>query len=232
MENPWRALPGRPPFVLEHEEAIITEFNQNLKPTQQDKYQVHLDVMPEPYLGRPDAPVVLLNLNPGFWESDVAWHTQDPSFKRKSWANLFHEQASHHFYLLHPELKGSESHAWWNKRLRSLMKDCGKAKGRQIVAENLLCIEYFPYHSKKYKPLSQNQILESQKYSFHLVQTAIQRNALIIILRSVNLWEAVIPKLIGYERRFELNSKQASYISRSNCPTPEHYQMVLDALMA
>ena len=232
MENPWRSLPGRAPFVLEEELEIIEEFNAKLKPNQQDKYHIHLNIIPEPYLGRPDAPVVLLNLNPGFSESDVAWHTEDPQFKRKVWANLLHEQASYHFYLLHPELERTQGYDLWNKRLRELMRDFGKVNGQKIVAENLLNIEYFPYHSKKYKALPHDQILDSQKYSFHLVREAIQRKAIIILLRSVNLWEEAIPELIGYEKRFELNSKQAPYVSPGNCPTPEHYQMVLDALKA
>lgn len=226
MQNPWQTLRGRQPFVLIEDEEIIEAFNQDLKPSQQEKYQIRLDLIPEPYIGRPDAPVVLLNLYPSFEESDVAWHNNDPIFKQKAWGNLLHDQANYPFYLLDPKLERAEGHQTWSKQLRGLMKDVG----RETVAENVFCIEYFPYHSQKYKALAKGGMLPSQDYSFHLVRQAMQRNALIILMRSINVWQEAIPELDSYENIFALKNPQSPYVSLKNCPTPEHYQMVLDAI--
>ncbi len=37
-------------------------------------HRLHLELLPEPFLGRPDAPVILLNLNPGFNDEDILAH--------------------------------------------------------------------------------------------------------------------------------------------------------------
>ena len=60
MNNPWRHLPDIPPFVLDSDRRAIEEFNASASADT----HVHLDLLPEPFLGNKDAPVVLLNLNP------------------------------------------------------------------------------------------------------------------------------------------------------------------------
>ena len=70
MENPWTHLPDSPPFVLEEDCEAVEHFN--VKPDA--RTQIHTEILPEPFLGRPDAPVVVLSLNPGFHEYDLYWH--------------------------------------------------------------------------------------------------------------------------------------------------------------
>lgn len=64
MENPWKHLPGQPPYVLPADAPAISSFNQGVS----DEHQIRLELLPEPYLGDPDAPIILLSLNPGFSE--------------------------------------------------------------------------------------------------------------------------------------------------------------------
>jgi hypothetical protein len=59
--------------------------------------------------------------------------------------------------------------------------------------------------------------LESQQYSFDLVNQAIDRFAPIVVMRAKRLWEQAVPRLIGYPRLFTLNSSQNVAISRKNC---------------
>src|SRR5437763_536443 len=70
MLNPWVNLPDEEPFVLPCDDAGVRAFNA----TATNINRLRLDVMPEPYLGDPTAPLVLLNKNPGFAESEVVVH--------------------------------------------------------------------------------------------------------------------------------------------------------------
>ena len=58
--------------------------------------------------------------------------------------------------------------------------------------------------------------MESQNYGFSLVESAIARGALIILSRSVRLWEKSVPALQGYERKLTLSSVQNVALSRNN----------------
>jgi hypothetical protein len=59
--------------------------------------------------------------------------------------------------------------------------------------------------------------LESQQYSFTLVNQALNRNAAIVVMRAKRRWEDAVPRLAGFPRLFTLNSQQNVAISRKNC---------------
>lgn len=210
MHNPWLDLSNIPPFVLPSDRAIIDRFNS----TASSKKTIHLNCLPEPFLGHPDAPVVLLNLNPGFTPEDVHFHLEDEAFITRSWANLHHETEEYGFYLLDPVVEKSPGYGWWTRRLQHPIEACGQ----RTVANNVLCVEFFPYHSSQF---GFRKRVSSQTYSFHLVRQAMQRNALIVQIRSRRLWFEVVPELNGYPHWCELNSKQSAYVSPRNCPMYE-----------
>lgn len=60
-KNPWSELPVEAPFVVPCDSDLVKQF-QILPPP--PEHELHLDLLPEPYLGRPDTPVLLLNLKP------------------------------------------------------------------------------------------------------------------------------------------------------------------------
>ena len=209
MRNPWQDLPEYSPYLLEFDHKVVLSHNARVENDYKFKYD---DVLPEPYLGRPDAPVMLLNLNPGFKDEDIIFYGQD--LVRKLWRkNILHEEMEYPFYLLDtsldPKLGGTK---WWRKKLKELITTAGV----KIVANNICCVEFFPYHSLKYKSLK--AIIESQKYSFYLVEQAIQNGVAIIIMRSEKQWFSVVPQLSHYKRLYRLNNVQSPYISRKNCP--------------
>jgi hypothetical protein len=70
MDNPWRNLSREQPFVLEGDKSRILLFNNKVK----DEHKIHLELLPEPYLGNPESEIVLLNLNPGFSIDDFKFH--------------------------------------------------------------------------------------------------------------------------------------------------------------
>lgn len=187
MQNPWLDLPESPPYVLQEDFEAIRRYNRASK----DMHFVELRMLPEPFLGCPNAPVVLLNLNPGVGEEDIEQH-QQPDFIELSRQNLSHvDDVDYPFYLINPNIQQSPGYQWWYKRLRQLIEDCGHQK----VAKSVLCVELFPYHSEKYKAID----VQSQDYSFYLVQQAMVRQAVIIQMRSRELWFKQIPELQSYE---------------------------------
>jgi hypothetical protein len=90
-----------------------------------------------------------------------------------------------------------------------------KTVPRELVAAQLLSVEYSPYHSERF---GHHPMLPSQEYGFHLVRQAVLRNAVVVVMRSLKLWQAAVPELIGYHRAFTLRSVQNVAISPGNCP--------------
>jgi hypothetical protein len=153
--------------------------------------------------------VVLLSANAGFTQKDISWHS-DPSFAERSRGNLMHRQAAYPFYLLDPKI---EKTLYWAKRLNSLIERLGES-GLKLAANNVFCVEFFPYHSKKFRHGKLR--LPSQDYSFGLVRQAIEHDAIILVLRCRKLWFAAVPELECYPHRYIANSWQNSVVSKGN----------------
>lgn len=215
MDNPWLALPETAPYVLPEDHRQIAAFNR----TADEATLVRLNMMPEPFLGNPHAPVVLLGLNPGF--SPNAQRNENAEFLALSRGNLHHAGGEYPFYLLTPRLE-VPGRLWWEGKLAHLIR----AKGLRAVAQGVQCVEYFPYHSTRFahRKLS----VPSQQYSFALVRSAVARGAVIVIMRSEKLWRAALPELEHYRRCYALQNPQNVVVSPNNCP--DGYATVLAAL--
>jgi hypothetical protein len=206
-DNPWLRLPKGADFVLPEDKDLVDAFNL----TAENRLKLHLELLPEPFLGRADAPVVLLNLNPGYSDDDLSWH-QNPLFQTRYRRNLSHEPCDYPFYLLAPDVSSAPGHGWWTGKLKALIQ----AVGAQTVARNVLCVEYFPYHSERFGHGALR--LTSQNYSFNLVRVAIEREAVVVCMRGKRFWFEAVPELISYSRLFHLNSTQNVAVSPRNCP--------------
>jgi hypothetical protein len=205
VDNPWLDLPEEEPFVLESDKPNIADFNRAAG----TDYLIHTELMPEPFLGNPQADIVLLNLNPGFNDRDPSFHHGDPYFIESLRGNLVHRDQKYPFFLLDPKNSASPGFGWWSQKLKPWIREFGLA----AVASRVLCVEFFPYHSRKYKRM--RSILPSQQYSFHLVKEAVKRNAAIIIMRQRKRWLEQIPWLAAYDYSI-LNSAQNCTISSNN----------------
>jgi hypothetical protein len=221
MKNPWLELPGIIPFVLKEDLPIIQRFNTRFSPTH--PVYIHTEGLPMPVLGRPESPVILLSLNPGFTEADIdnpafeELATEEIQFHREApIKNLRHEHLDYPFYLLDPKVKDAPGYGWWTGKLKHLIAEFGQ----KFVANNVLCVEFFPYPSKRY---GYCEILPSQRYSFYLVKEAMRRNAVIVGMRSLRLWLSQVPELEKYPNFFALNNPQNPAVSPNNCP-PDGYQ--------
>ena len=215
MDNPWLALPLIAPYVLDSDRAAIEIFNIHAS----EQHRIRTEIVPEPFLGSPDAPVVLLNLNPGFTEHDLQLHKR-PQFVESSRKCLRHESQPYPFFLLDPANDGP-GHRWWSRKLRPLIDRFGA----RHVAQNVLCVELFPYHRVRFGGAKLR--LPSQPYSFHLVESALDRRALVVFMRSKRLWIAAVPRLEGYGRICTTRSVQNPTISERNC---ERFGEIVEAL--
>ena len=204
MINPWTNFPNQLPFVLNCDSVPVAAFNQK----QGALYQLQLGYIPEPFIGNLDAPVVALNLNPGLDPRDLPYHCQNP-WKQILIDNLTHQYSG--FYYLDPVMTPLLGASWWNKKLKQLIQNTSL----QRVNKGLLVIEQHGYHSSKYKSLN----VCSQLYNFFLVMEALDRNAIIVIMRGKSEWYKKVPCLEHYAKTgnvLEMNSPQNTSFSPGN----------------
>jgi hypothetical protein len=214
--NPWLALPTEPPYLLPCDSEIIRTYNA----THADqKYLVQDRVLPEPFVGKTTAPVVLLNLNPGFEDGNIEEHARK-EFQALVRGNYSQESAAFPLYYLDPSFEGG-GESWCEGKLRWLLELFGSKK----LARSLLFVEYFPYHSRRFDHAKLE--LPSQEYGFDLVRSAIARGAVVVVMRGRTLWTRRIPELASYPRAFRPKSSQGAWVSPGNC---EGFDAIVSAI--
>ncbi len=204
--NPWTDLPNEQPWVLPGDRVIINKFNES----KHERFRVDPSLLPEPFIGRHDAPVVLLGLNPGWDANDKLLHA-NPEFIRLWQDNIQQKPNAFPFYYLSPNI-AAPGFTWWKKKIRWLIEDAGP----KLITQSLLCVEYFPYHSHKYH--QGMPLIPSQAYSFELVRSAIKRRAIVVVMRSKRIWFEAVPELVSHSRCYCLRNPQNVAVSPGNCP--------------
>ncbi len=215
LRNPWRDLPNSKPYALPQDRPFIEMFNRSAT----EATRIHTELLPEPFFGRFDAPIVVLLLNPGFSAHDATYHSQ-PEFRRRLRAAIKAERKFQpHFHLSHGAVgPGSK---WWLRAVKPLIEEVGQ----DCVADNLLAIEYFPYHSRTFRHAHIR--LPSQEFSFSLVRAAIARKATVICARGANVWFGAVPQLASYRRLFHVRNPRSASLSEKNLSS---YASVVAAL--
>jgi hypothetical protein len=162
MNNPWEQLPKISPFVLDMDRDAIDCFND--KYSDSPDFLIRTGLLPEPFFGNVDAPVYALCLNPGYSPDDDAWHL-NTDFINAIRKSHIHGCIEHPHYYLNPAFTDAPGSRWWRRKCRWLIDDCGISE----LSRNLFCVELFPYHSRRYKPLprslSSNGFPESIRYT-------------------------------------------------------------------
>jgi hypothetical protein len=212
QRNPWLALPTESPFVLPDDRRAVDEFNQKSR-SKDTILQTHM--LPEPFVGSLDAPLVMLLINPGNGDSkkDRARHRQ-PDFQRKVRACHRQEVVPYPHYSVDPNEKGPGG-LWSKHKLRELIEDFDHS----TVALGVVFLEFVPYHSKS-KAFKHSRLhLPSQDFTLQALQRAIRREATIIIAMGKGRdWMKAVPALANYRLLFRTSSSQEASISRKNCP--------------
>ena len=115
LVNPWLALSQQKPFVLPQDAPRIEVYAENPSLT---AYRLHLPPLPFP--GRPDAPIVLLGLNPGYKEADEDNHST-AEFIKTNFRNYRHNPTLEYpLFFLDPKLREDAGQKWWHQRLKPL----------------------------------------------------------------------------------------------------------------
>ena len=86
MNNPWIELASHEPFALRDDHATIVEFNRSAN----EAHKIHVEILPEPFIGNAGANVLFLNLNPGYNVRDIDFHVNDGHFIESLRKNLLH----------------------------------------------------------------------------------------------------------------------------------------------
>jgi hypothetical protein len=181
------------------------------------------DLLPEPFVGDRKAMVVILGNNPGLTEERVPFK-QEPVFLQRMRANLLHEPSDWPFVFFAPDINPC-LRLWWERKLRMLLD-----LGHEVLAKSLLAVEYFPYPSRTYGGERLPRLpSQAQRYSFGLVEEAIQRRAVVVVTRGKRRWLRDVPALDGYEGLCELRSWQAGSISLRNCPRFHDVRRAIEA---
>lgn len=187
----------------------------NIKFAHDENLVIHSQVLPEPFVGHPDARLYVLGLNPGYSDDDDVWHTQT-EFRTALLRNLLHGASDYPFYFLNPELAQAPGSKWWTQRTRWL----AEAVGTELLCDSLCCVELFPYHSRNYRPMpkriSANGLVPSSDYSVHLVRSAMNAGKLIVMMRGMRVWEQALPELAQYPHLVRPNSVQNMSLSPGN----------------
>jgi len=229
LKNPWIEMAtdtSRKSFVIKEEQSIIEKFNAKVS----DDYKIHSSIFPAPFMGNIlTAPLVILVLNPGY---DVKEENAGYYKNYESWwlKQIQHISPVKDLPLFCLEDKYIIHSPYWKEKLQPLIDKVGKEK----LSRNLAKIQFFPYHSKKFKPLYKKLIKEegfgtylpSQEYNFQLVRNVMERDAVIIIPRSRKFWFEAIPELQDYKKIFFTNSYGNIIFSEKNLGTISFHKII------
>lgn len=221
MENPWKEFVKKMDddnLVLEKEKLLISEFNFTTK----EEYRIHTNIAPAPFMGNfENAEILILMLNPGFdeKENERKFYSEYKSY----WLNEIQRKKSSTYSLFCLEERYCEYSDYWLNKLMPLINVSSKEK----ISEKICKIQFFPYHSKKYKKIpirllkkhNFDKYLPSQLYNFEIVKKAMERNAIIIIPRAKKQWFEAIKELPDYQKKYSTNSYQNIILSEKNLST-------------
>jgi len=221
VRNPWGQLPLESPYVLPADGPHLDAFNLYVG-RRHPQYRLDLNRLPEPFGGNRQAPLVVLSRNPGITKGDRSHLTGE--WVERVRANLGPDRRGHvHLYLL-PQFAKTSGGDWW----RGCFKALAAGGGWGDLADRVLFVEFHGYHSQSWRALPLT--LPSQRYSFWLVEQAMERGAVIVLMRGMRDRKIAVPGLIDYQRLVEVKNPRRSTISRGNCKTRRDFELVQRAL--
>jgi hypothetical protein len=235
-DNPWHRLPTTPPYFLSEDRERVEALNANFP--EHHRCRLDLDIIPEPFVGRPDAPVVILGNNPGIKSPQTAEYRRRPAFIERMRNNLLHRlDDDYPFFFLDPNdlVMPPDGRKWWERKLDGLFRAFGPDKedkevARAILAKSILAVEFFPYASRRYG--HGRDPLPSQQYSFGLVRSAMARGASIVLTRGHKRWLGAMKDLEGYSKLVWLKQVQSAPVSKNNCRDPKQFEEMVRAIRA
>ena len=181
--------------------------------------ELHLELIPEPFEGNPEAPIYLLGGNPGYGEEGNEWHIKEDYLAIMS-ETLSHKYQANQdnptdFAFFDKRLDGYGGTKWWKGHIAAEIKD------------KIFNIEFFAYHSTKADGLKGffSQIAKkgqskptciSNQYADQLIYRAIENKKIIIITRFEKYWLERIENLEKYDNLYILLNHQIATVKKDN----------------
>lgn len=223
MDNPWCFLPEAQPFVLQADAAAVATCNLKNAGTPRE---LHTELPPEPFSGRLDAPVVLLDFHPDYSENDAAIMLGNEEFSLSMKKTREFIVQEYPFYHLNPYFAdGNDGYGHWIKRIKEVVKAGFSLK---VCSNSFLLLQLYPYKSKK---CEKRQLFPSFAFTRHILLAAMQRRALVVQLRSRGKWEDAVPELETYPHRIHGHSLGQATLSPKNLGS-EGWRILLSTLDA
>lgn len=143
MDNPWLLLPAAQPFVVQADAAVVAAFNRKYAGT---PYALHTELPPEPFSGRLDAPVVLLDFHPGYSGNDAAIMPVNEEFSLSMKKTREFIVQEYPLYHLNPCFEaGNDGYGYWVKKIKEVVKAGFSLK---VCSNSFLLLQLYPYKSK------------------------------------------------------------------------------------
>jgi hypothetical protein len=171
LENPWADLPSEPPYIAACDREVLDRH-----PEARDR--LNFEILPYPFQGAKEADVLFLLANPGAGELPPGYP-----------ADLVEERGRSLTFTHQRDPRFATPDTWWHRRLRKLIA----AVGEETVSSRTLSVEYFPYHSRRYRRFP--EVLPSQEFGFGIVRDAVSAGKLVVVVRQEKAWLRAVPEL-------------------------------------
>jgi len=216
IENPWRTFSPTEsePKVHSTDLPFFQGFNKGMgarKGSDKKNYLLVEHLEPHPYLGNPEANVLVLMANPGVNDKE-----KNPKFRmnknklEQNRKNLRHEDLESFRSRIDSPNEPEMESTWFKPRVRELVA----ATSVDRVTRGLFLVNFHAYHSRSWHPIPFT--FPTQHYSFNLVSKAVRRDALIIMSRNMLGWFTAVPELFDHKNRVEFESTRSVYLTEGN----------------
>jgi hypothetical protein len=230
--NPWHRLPDQPPFVLAEDRDAVLAFNDESR-QKGHPHSLNLQIIPVPFVGRTDAPVVLLGNIAGAGGEHPDDYQKWPVYADRLRKNLLHQNLDFQFLPMGIDAETLPPHKrWWTDKLKHLLDSFGNGPAAEaILARSILAVEFFPYRSYSneyhHEKLS---LMVSQEYSQVLVYDAMENGAVIVIRYGKKKWFDAVRGLENYQHLVLLKEARQTFISPSGVADVDGYKKVVDKI--
>lgn len=236
-------------FILKADAEAIATYNQ----TCSEEYRIQTNLLPQPFIGTPEAPIWILNQNPGYCEIDhydmLGEKTEIQEWMNKNNITLRPETEDEYslkkrqkmildqltfetpidFYILDDdfdtiEYEGQKLFGGYNWWNKKLLQE-NLCNGDKKMLSNFFVLEFFPYHSEKFgQKLSNTEVVHSKVWK-ELVSYALKSKKLLICRGEKIIKEIqTFPDFAGNSKRvLRFSSPQNVTVSKNNLISLEDY---------
>jgi hypothetical protein len=210
----WKQFqPDRAPYLLPGDEGVLHERHLYCRHAGWDgfvtdpefgapgKSQLHLDLLPIPFVGRLEtASVFLLMLNPGFGPHDYFGEYTVPEYRAALLDNLRQDRSTS-FLFLEPRFSWHGGYGYWHAKLWNVIAafakraDISYGDARHFFQSHIAALELAPYHSVNFslpgRVLNSLRSVQLARAFVHeeLVPRAKAGECLVVVTRAVKNWQ-------------------------------------------